>query len=90
MAVHTRAVHTLTDRDSCSMYSSASIPYTADDAITNTRCFLCTPLLYASPILFLLRTSVLTANNPAHRNHHHNNNPLKKEYQNNAERARLV
>ena len=76
MAVHTRAVHTLTDRDSCSMSSSVSIPHTADDVITNTYSLLCTPLLSVSPTTFPLRMSFLTATNTIHRNHHHNNVPM--------------
>ena len=90
MAVRTRAVHTLADRDSCIKSSSVSNPHTADDVLTTTLYLRYTPLLSVSPIPYLLRISVLTANNPTHRNHHHNNNPLKKEYQNNVERARLV
>ena len=90
MAVRTRAVHTLADRDSCSKYSSVSIPYTADDVSTNIPYLCCTPLLSVSPIPYLLRISALTVNKIIHLNHHHNNNPSKKEDQNNAKRARLV
>lgn len=81
MAVRTRAVHTLADRDSCSKYSSVFTLHTADDVLANTPHLRYAPLLSSSPIPYCFRTSVLTANNITHRNHHYNNNPFKKEDQ---------
>ena len=90
MAVRTRAVHTLADRDSCSKCSSVSTPHIADDVSTNTTYLRYAPLLSVSPIPYFLRIPVLTATNTPQRNHHHYNNPTKKEDQHKAERARLV